>query len=229
MTDIGARQRSGGSPRSLSGAHAQARSRCRRYIRHRGGDGTQTVLACPQQQSFHLDLERADPNQPRVRRQAAGRNGELYNYLELRRQLETRGSANRSSRTSASEVPAAILAEYGWQGLAEGKACGASRCLVSAMAVSTLGRDASAKSRSTFRREWSHSAPRSSSSRRLLAVPWRSISITSTLHDQRYKELYKQERLFFLGHEDGGRPAACHRRPGRERKPANTTAADWRC
>jgi len=61
-------------------------------------------------------------------------NGELYNYLELRRRLEGRGSAPFVT-TSDSEVLLRILAEDGWQVSPKARACGASRCSMSATAA----------------------------------------------------------------------------------------------
>src|SRR5260370_31616277 len=47
-------------------------------------------------------------------------NGELYNYLELRRRIEGRGGTPFTT-SGDSEVLLRGLAEAGWQGLAEGE------------------------------------------------------------------------------------------------------------
>src|SRR5258708_15541562 len=86
--------------------------------RHRGRDGFQTILLHSRLSIIDLG-ERA--NQPlRFGDKLLVVNGELYNYLELRGRLEGRGTAPFTT-TGDSEVLLRILAENGWQGLADGE------------------------------------------------------------------------------------------------------------
>ena len=80
---------------------------------HQHGSSQQVLLLHSRLSIIDLD-ERA--NQPfRIRPHVIVYNGELYNYLELRDELERRG---RSFRTeSDTEVLLQTLIEFGWQGL----------------------------------------------------------------------------------------------------------------
>jgi asparagine synthase (glutamine-hydrolysing) len=88
------------------------------YHRHRGADGVQTILLHSRLSIIDLD---ARANQPlRFGKKLLVVNGELYNYVELRKQLEERGSPPFGT-TSDSEVLLRVLAEDGWRGLARGE------------------------------------------------------------------------------------------------------------
>jgi asparagine synthase (glutamine-hydrolysing) len=108
------------------------------YHRHRGGDGTQTILLHSRLSIIDLG-ERA--NQPlRFGDKLLVVNGELYNYLELRKRLEARGSAPFAT-TSDSEVLLRLLAEDGWQGLAGGEGMWSFALLDESDGSLMLGRD----------------------------------------------------------------------------------------
>src|SRR5260221_7173956 len=85
------------------------------FHRHRGTAGMQTVLLHSRLSIIDLG-ERA--NQPlRYGDKLLIVNGEIYNYLELRRRLERDGGTPFTT-TGDSEVLLRILADEGWQGLA---------------------------------------------------------------------------------------------------------------
>jgi asparagine synthase (glutamine-hydrolysing) len=108
------------------------------YHRHRGGDGNQTILLHSRLSIIDLG-ERA--NQPlRFGDRVLIVNGELYNYLELRRDLETRGGAPFATR-SDSEILLRKLAEEGWQGLADCEGMWAFALLDESDGSLILGRD----------------------------------------------------------------------------------------
>ena len=96
---------------------------CRALMRRRGPDGDAILERRIGERNAYLLHARLriidlDPraNQPFARR--GGHlcyNGELYNYLELRADLERRGV--RFSTESDTEVLAEIVASRGWQGL----------------------------------------------------------------------------------------------------------------
>jgi asparagine synthase (glutamine-hydrolysing) len=108
------------------------------YHRHRGGDGTQTILLHSRLSIIDLD---ARANQPlRFGDKVLIVNGELYNYLELRKRLTERGSAPFVT-TSDTEVLLRVLAEDGWQGLAQGEGMWSFALLDESDGSLVLGRD----------------------------------------------------------------------------------------
>ncbi len=108
------------------------------YYRHRSGDGTQTILLHSRLSIIDLD---ARANQPlHFGEKLLIVNGELYNYLELRKRLEGRGSAPFVT-TSDSEVLLRVLAEDDWPGLAAGEGMWAFALLDESDGSLMLGRD----------------------------------------------------------------------------------------
>jgi asparagine synthase (glutamine-hydrolysing) len=108
------------------------------YHRHRHGDGTETILLHSRLSIIDLG-ERA--NQPlRFGDKLLVVNGELYNYRELRQRLEGNGSPPFVT-TGDSEVLLRLLAEEGWQGLAEGEGMWSFALLDESDGSLMLGRD----------------------------------------------------------------------------------------
>src|SRR5437763_4991764 len=106
--------------------------------RHRGGDGTQTILLHSRLSIIDLG---ARANQPlRFGDKLLIVNGELYNYLELRRRLEESGSPAFVT-TSDSEVLLRLLAEKSWPGIGEAEGMWSFALLDESDGSLMLGRD----------------------------------------------------------------------------------------
>jgi asparagine synthase (glutamine-hydrolysing) len=172
------------------------------YHRHRGGDGIETVLLHSRLSIIDLG-ERA--NQPlRFGDKLLVVNGELYNYLELRRRLEGRGGAPFVT-TSDSEVLLRLLAEDGWQGLAGGEGMWSFALLDESDGSLMLGRDRFGEKPLYLCRD-GEGIYFASEIKFIAALLGRRLAVDfdqlTRYMVNGYKALYKQSSAFFRGIEE---------------------------
>jgi asparagine synthase (glutamine-hydrolysing) len=172
------------------------------YHRHRGRDGFQTLLLHSRLSIIDLG-ERA--NQPlRFGDKVLVVNGELYNYLELRRRMEGRGVAPFAT-SGDSEVLLRLLAEDGWQGLAAGEGMWSFALLDENDGSLILGRDRFGEKPLYLYRD-GDDVYFGSEVKFIAALLGRRLTVDlghlTRYMVNGYKALYKQKANFFVGLEE---------------------------